>query len=140
MELNNRTWKALPDMREGRGYFNPCLFSGCVYLCGRDSQLVEAFSPQTDSFLPLQLSLPEDQHCCLYVHNNLLVVHSNQYISKFTVGQKGQLVQHSQVPSPPVYKHSNSQPVVDKGLFFLFQETQVVSFNMETGAQVRSFT
>ena len=138
------TWKALPDMREGRSGFNPCLFSGSVYLCGgNSSQLVEAFSPQTDTFLPLQLQLPENSHRCVYVHNNLLVVHSYQYISKFTAGQGGQLIQHSQVRTQtPVNKHSNSQPVVDttQGLFFLFQLTKVVSFNMETGAQVRTFT
>ena len=75
IELSNCRWKALPDMREGRYAFNPCLFSGFVYVCGCGSNSVEAFCPQTCSFLPL--SLPGRFFAyCLYVHKNLLVVHS----------------------------------------------------------------
>lgn len=113
-------------MKEGRDYFNPCLFSGCVYLCGVGSQL----------------QLPENHYCCVYVHDSLLVVHSYQYISKFAAGLAGQLTQVSQVRSQtPQYKNLNSQPVVDpaQGLFFIFQQTQALSFNMETGVQAQSF-
>jgi len=47
------TWKSLLDMREARYGFNSCLFNKYVYLCGScygDSNLIEAFSPQTDIF------------------------------------------------------------------------------------------
>ena len=129
-------------MREGKHSFNPCLFNEHVYVCGDGSQLVEAFSPQTDNFLPLQVLLPEANHCCLYVHSNLLVVHSSQYISKFAAGQTGQLAQYSQVRSQtPALKWFNSQPVVDlsRGLFFIFQRDKILSLNMETGDLMQRF-
>lgn len=122
-------------MREGRRCFNPCLFNAYVYLCGSGSLSLEAFAPQTDSFLPLQPQLPESSNCCLFVHNNLLVVHSQSYISKFAADRAEQLVQRSQVRSQkPANKHSNSQPVVDSalGLFFIIQKGQVLGFNIET--------
>lgn len=129
-------------MREGKGFGNPCLLSGYVYLCGFGSLLVEAFAPQTDTFLSLQLQLPENYPCCLYVHQNLLVVHSIQHIFKFSAGPAGHLTKHSQVVSTPVNKGANSQPVVDpsRGLFFLIQAIQVLVIGMETGVEVQSFT
>lgn len=95
---------------------------------------MEAFSPQMNSFLPLELQLPENSTCCVYVHNSLLM-HTAHYM--FAAGQAGQLIQHSQVLSQsPVNKHSNSQSVVEQGCFFIFQETQVLVINMETGMGV----
>lgn len=65
------------------------------------TRLKRHLSPQTHSFLALPLQLPEDfSSYCLYVHNNTLVVHSKYHISKFTAGQAGQLLQHSQAQSP----------------------------------------
>lgn len=100
---------------------------------------MEMFSPQTDSFQSLNLSLPEANPCCLYVHNYLLVVHSYRYITKFAVGEKGQVVQCSQAHSSPVGKYSNSQPVVDRGLLFICKGDSAVSLNMETGVEVQYF-
>lgn len=142
LKSTNRTWKALPDMQEAKSQFNPCLYNRWVYVCGGGSKLVEAFTPQNNSFLPLQLRIPEDHPCCLFVHKNLLVVHSENYITKFAAGQAGQLFQHSQVRSKSVYKYSNSQPIVDStyGLFSIYQLGKVVSFNIETGVLVNSFT
>lgn len=112
-----------------------------MYLCGQNSPRVEAFSPQTDSFLSLQLQLPEVSDCCLYVHSNLLVVHSFSFISKFAAGQRGQLIARSQVPSQTsVFKNSNSLPVVNssQGLFYIFQVSKVLILSMETGEEVGS--
>lgn len=144
MDLNsrNRSWKALPDMREGKFSFNPCLFNGYVYVCGRGHVLMEVFSPQTNSFLPLQLQLPENHHC-LFVHKNLLVVHSLQSVFKFSAGQAEQLIQHSEIRfQTPVNKWSNSQPVVDpsRGLFFIYQQSKLLSISIDTGALVQSFS
>lgn len=137
VDLSNCTWKALPDMKEGRTFFNPCLFNDCVYVCGENSNLVEAFSPQTECFLPLQVELPEDSSCCLFVYNHLLVVHSTQYISKFSAGQAKQLVLHSQVSSPPSNKYSNCPPVVDSALCFICQDGDVYSISLETGTSLK---
>lgn len=137
---HNRTWKTLPDMREGRCNFNPCLFNGYVYLCGQYSQQVEAFSPQTELFLRLQVEVPESTSCCLYVHNSLLVVHSKKCISKFTVGQSCRLSLQSQVRSQAfASERFNSQPVVDSscGLCFIICAGKVFTINLESGAQAR---
>lgn len=131
-------------MNEGRSYFNPCEFSGYVYVYGFPSQYMEAFSPQTNSFLPLQLpQLPESTGCCLFTHNSKLVVHTTNYISKFALGQTGQLVQHSRAMSRgDVSKWSNSQPVLDpvRGFFFMIQGNGCVSLKMQTGEEVQFFT
>ena len=90
-QLANNQWTNLPNMREARGYFNPCLFSGIIYLCGRGSQVMEAFSPERDDFLRnVQVPVPENEYCCLYVDNDLLVLHQKSYIVKFAAGQEGQ--------------------------------------------------
>lgn len=138
IDLNspNCMWKALPDMKEDRFWFNPCLFSGYVYVCGKYSRLVEAFCPQTDSFLPFQVQLPEREACCLFVHNDLLIVHSYTYISKFTAEHTGQLFQHSQIRSQtPSDKCSNSPPAVNstRGLYFLIWNGVVRGRSLETG-------
>lgn len=138
-DLKKRRWTSLPDMREARCYFNPCMFNGYVYLCG--ALLVEAFDPHTNSFATLQLPQLSElySYCTVYVHNNLLVVHSAFYISKFAAEQETQLVQHCQVTArTTICKHSSSQPVLDtaRGLFFIIQENKCLSFNMETGAEI----
>lgn len=143
LNIYNGTWECLPDMREGRCYFNPCLFSKWVYVCGVGSQMVEAFSPQSDSFLAFQPRLPESSSCCLFVRNNSLEVHSLNFISKFTAWQTGELVKRFQRRLPtPSDKRSNSQPVVDftRDLYFIYQGNMVLSHNLETGMEVQSFT
>ena len=143
IELLSRRWRALPDMKEGRRCFNPCDWDGYIYLCGAGSLHVEVFYPRNDQFLPLQVSLPEtDYGCTLYVHNNLLVVHSENFIVKFSAGEAGQLEQYSQVKSQAaMYKYTNSQPVVApaSGYFFIFQKRKCLCLSMETGAEVQSF-
>jgi len=102
------------------------------------STIMEAFAPETDTFLPnVQIPVPENHYCCLYVDNDLLVLHQNSCIVKFAAGEGGQLVKRSQVASPVVEKWQNSQTVLDKarGLYFINQKGACVCFNMETGAQ-----
>jgi len=139
-QLANNQWTNLPNMKEARFNFNPCLFSGIIYLCGATSSgaaVMEAFSPESDTFLLVQIPVPESNVCCLYADNDLLVVNTAAFIVKFAVGQNGQLVQRSQVQSPSVQKYQNSQPVVDKtnGVFFTTYNGQCLRFNMETGVQ-----
>lgn len=104
---------------------------------------METFAPKTDAFLDLQVQLPENSQCCLYVHNDLLVLHSNVNIFHFTAKQGGQLLKEFQSPRPkPFAMGSNTLPVVDsaKGLFFIFQQTVCACFTMETSELVQSFT
>lgn len=141
ISLISPTWAALPDMREGRSHLNPCEWKKWIYLCGDGSTSLEAFTPQNDIFLPLSLRL-ESYGYCLYVHDDLLVVHSYECISKFEAGLEGQIAQRSQVAThTALYKHSNSQPVLDpaRSFFFIMQEDKCLCFNMETGELMDSF-
>ena len=96
---------------------------------------MEAFAPQTDTLLPVPLTLPINTACCLYVHNDLLVVHQNDYIVKFAL-EGGQLVKHSEVKCPAVWKGQNSQPVVADGVVYMVQWGNCVRLDMETGAEL----
>ena len=60
---------------------------------------MEAFSLDSDTFLAVNIPVPENHYCCLYVDNDLLVVHSKSYILKFAMEQGGQLVKRSEDPS-----------------------------------------
>ena len=136
-DMANNRWGPLPDMKEARSCFNPCLFYGIIYLCGCGSTIMEAFSPETDTFLPVQIPVPSTSNCCSYVDDDQLVLHMTSSILKFAAGQGGQLVKRSEIGSPGVHKYQNSQPVVNKasGLYFITWNGSCLRFNMETGAQ-----
>lgn len=127
-------------MREPRCYFNPCEWNGLIFVCGSGS--IEAFSPQTNCFLDLLLShLPENSGC-LYVQDNLLVVHSSMHISRIAMEQAGQLVLHDQtIIEKSAMKWSNSLPVVDPArcLCFIIQQDKCLSFSMESGEEKYRF-
>lgn len=130
-------------MQQARGHFNPCLFNTLLYLSGRTqsgAQAMEVFSPDHDTLLPLQIPLPENHHCCVFVYNELLVLHSNKYVVKFEAAQDGQLRQRSQVQTSGVNKWQNSQPVVDRtrGVVYLVQAGKCLQVQMETGARIAS--
>jgi len=139
----NLTWKALPDMIEGRWGFNPCLFHEYVYICGAESKIIEAFDPHINRFIPLQYHLSDGSCSCLYVHQDYLVVLSSRYITKFSARRAGQLLPHSQTSSPASVGKGlfNCQPVPapSQHLVFTFQHGKCYSYNMETGAEVQVF-
>ena len=136
-QLPNNQWTNLPSMREARSHFNPCLFGGIIYLCGSGSKTMEAFSPESDTFLPVQFPVSESNATYIFVNNDLLMVHSQSYLQTFAVGQDGQLAKRSEVRSAAVDKYQNCQPVVDKanGRYFITYKGKCLCFNMETGAQ-----
>ena len=135
LPLGTPQWRTLPNMNQTRVLFNPCLFGHLIYLCGSSSTTMEAFAPQTDTFLPVPLTLPSSNAYCLYVHNDLLVLHQFDYIVKFAV-EGGQLVKRSEVQCPAVNKEQNSQPVVAGGVVYMVWEGKCVRFNMETGVEL----
>jgi len=137
LALGSPQWCTLPPMNKARYHFNPCLFGHLIYLCGSGRLVtMEAFDPDTDSFLPVHIDIHQQTsyNCCLYVHNDLLVLHQYSYIIKFAV-EGGQLVKRSEVQSPPLDKWQNSQPVVASGRVFMVWKGKCVRFNMETGVQ-----
>jgi len=135
-DLQQHTWTDLPRMQEPRAFFNPCLFNGSIYLCGCPSSLLEALSPQTDQMLPFQLTMPvEDSNCCMYVENNLLVVHLNRLILKYRAGLTEQLVQTSTSSTQQECLWQNSQPVVNTALrrYYIVNSGKCYSVDMDTG-------
>ena len=141
LSSHNRAWKTLPDMREGKYSFNPCLFNECVYLCGAGSYLMEAFSPQNDNFVPVQIRIPEALSCVMIVHNSLLVVQSENYVSRFAAAQEGQLTLRSEEQCYGDPMRPRSQPVVDSnhGFFYVFSH-MVNMVDLENGRVVQRFS
>ena len=126
-------------MKEARYHFNPCMFSGVIYLCGPcnpAATIMEAFSPETNTFLA-PIPVPENSYNCVYVDNGQLVVHFPTYIRKYTAGPDGQLVMQSDVRKQAGGTYFSSQPVIDKtrGFYYIIQSTTCLSYNLETGVQ-----
>ena len=137
LPLGTPQWRTLPNMNEVRVGFNPCLFGHLIYLCGYSyGTTMEAFAPQTDTFLPVPLTmLQSNSNCYLYVYNDLLVVLLYSYIVKFAV-EGGQLVKRSEVKFPGIGKDQNSQSVVAGGVVYMVWGGECVRFSMETGAKL----
>lgn len=133
--LQQHLWTLLPPTQQTRARFNPCLFHESIYLCGIGSLLLEVFSPLSDQILPFRLSMPVDSWCCMYVEENLLVVHLDYIILKFRAGQAEELVQVSRSRTQKSVKWQNSQPVVDATLrvYYIVQNESCYSVNMDTG-------
>lgn len=101
---------------------------------------MEAFSPQTDHFVPLEIRIPEAMTCLLIVHNNLLVVRSEHFISKYEAVQEGQLVLHSERQCCGDPTNPSSQPVVDGNHCFFCNSTHMVYMvDLENGRAVQRF-
>ena len=133
--LQQHTWTLLPRMHKARINFNPCLFNGNIYLCGYPHSLLEAFSPQTDLMLPFQLSMPANSPCCMYVEDDLLVVHLSGNILKYRAGQAELLVQTSTNSTQEEVNWQNSQPAVHATLrlYYIVKYSCCYSVNMDTG-------
>ena len=113
------------------------MFNGVIYLCGYDSLLLEAFSPKEDTFLTFTIAVPEKTYSCMYVDSGQLVVHFDSYIRKYTAGVDGQLAMQSEVRKQVACAWQNSQPVIDKtrGFYYIIQNANCLSYNLETGVQ-----
>ena len=89
--------------------------------------------------LPYQLSVPaEDSDCCMYVEDNLLVVHLDKNILKFRAGL--QLVQTSTTTTQKDVMRPHSQPVVNTvlRLYYIEHMGKCYSVNMDTGVVCRA--
>ena len=135
--LQQNTWTSLPCMVYARRCFNPCLFKGNIYLCGYSS-LLEAFSPQKDEMLPFRFSITAAMYSCscMYVENDLLVLHLDKNILKFKAGLDGKLISDSRSSTQMNVMEQNSQPVVDtvRRLYYIVYDSKCYCVNMDTGA------
>ena len=138
-DLIGEAWRSLPSLSEGRRFFNPCEFNGVVYLCGFSVDNMEVFSPVTDTFLPIRISVPSLHGAsCVLVETDLLVVYSEDKILRFSAGQDKQLILRSEKPASKTEKFQNSPPVVHKAhsLFYLVCGDKARGFQIETGVKV----
>ena len=101
---------------------------------------MEVFNPEQDTMLAVQIPLPDNKNCCVYVDNELLVLHAATFIVKFEMGENGQLKQHSQTTVGVVDKYQSSQPVIDpaRRVFFFIQGGKCFQVNMDYGVQISS--
>jgi hypothetical protein len=99
-------------MHAARSFFTPCEFNACLYLCGNGSDLIEAFDPITYVFTSLNTSLPENNKCCMFVEDGKLVIISEKYVTKWSLGQGFQLVKVATMRHKKWEVSCNMAPVV----------------------------
>ena len=102
---------------------------------------MEVFSPDTERFirsLPPMMTMMSP--CCMYVDNDMLIVHHHTYVLKFAAGQGGGLVREEPlIPvSPMAEKDQNSQPAVDafSRVFYVVYQGKCLCFGMDDGQKV----
>ena len=59
-------WTALPDLISTRSAFNPCEFQDHIYIVGGNQADGEVFDPLSETFAPLNITLPEITGACLF--------------------------------------------------------------------------
>ena len=136
----------MPNMREARYYFNPCMYFGVIYICGYGSCLMEAFSLQPqEQFVPnFNITLPENRACCVYVADNLLVVHSFSWILKYKPGRNNQLLEEDSRKQFAAWadKYQNTLPVLNlvKKQIYMSYNNSCYIVNMESGLKVNTIS
>lgn len=85
------------------------------------------------SFLPLPAGTKTA--CCLYVENDLLVMHLNKTILKFRAGQAEKLVEDSRISTEETVLEPSSQPVVNAAfrVYYIVKEDKCYCIDMDTG-------
>ena len=114
------SWQTLPNMRVARTAFNPCEYSGILYMCGAGSFMIDAFDPVSCSFIPIQARLTDDSPCLLLVDRSQLVVLATEYLTRWTVGPAHDLVKVSEIKHAEWFLEHNQAPVVEEESGFLY--------------------
>lgn len=124
-------------MQEGRCTFNPIELRGLLYMCGRTSNSIETFDPETRHFLSLFPGLPESTPCILVVENDELLVVSWKSATRWCVKEEG-LVQVWKGNHAAIRVDCNMAPVVDyiNRVVYISQAGTCCSFNFE-GSEFR---
>ena len=122
----------MTPMSEPRSCFNPCKSAQHVYLCGCWSWLLEVYTPASDSYHTLAVDLPELSECCVYLQDQVLVVHMTHYIVRCTVNEDQWVVgRHDRVGTS-----QTTLPIIDldSGLVYIMCREECISLRMSTGA------
>jgi len=125
-------------MSQARAYFNPCVFSDLIFLCGKGSSLLEAFHPRQSLFTVVDTKLSIAEECCLYIYKNELIVRSLDWAAHYSLQVEGvtRVALGSSVQVESV-KHQSSLPVVDElnGLVYIVRLGKCYTLLAETGAK-----
>lgn len=105
-------------MRFARYNFNPCEFQERLYICGGDGALdvstSEVFLPESCEFRLLHAHLPDSSSQIGFVVDELLVVLSEKYVTKWKIGENDELVEVARAIHPSIRCCSpDMAPVVD---------------------------
>jgi hypothetical protein len=101
-------------MRVGRSYFNPCEWNGLLYLCGKGSTIIETFNIDTSTFQVQKARLPErNSSCCVFIESGDLVVLSNRYMTRWSLGEARVLTQLAETQHPKIEMWCVMSPLLD---------------------------
>ena len=119
-------------MKEARWGFNPCEFHELLYLCGWGSESMEAFDPDSRTFLLLNVTLPENSDCYLFVESEQLVVLSDHFVTRWSLSEGCDLVQLNSIRHKEYWVRSFMAPVVDPaaGVIYICYDGECYSINL----------
>jgi len=88
-------WTPLPPMHYARSWFTPCAFKALLYLAAtyvEDHRAVESFSPHTETFTVLPVSLPPElelgwNSVAFVANGELLLLTFNKQMARWKVGE-----------------------------------------------------
>jgi len=88
LDLSNPVqWKALPDQIQHRVCYNPCVWTGEIWLCGGRNTTIEVFSPASLTFRLIPLPFPDNGPTLVFQMNGNLVVFSRRSAVTLSVQQ-----------------------------------------------------
>lgn len=136
LSLEDKSWRIVPDMKEARYCFNPCLYGGLIWLCGYGSTNIEALDPETNEYQrPVQAAqLPESHFCCSVEHENSLLVVSYGYLTRFKLEGRNlaKLDERRETVSRTVWQNSNPRAL--SGNVFFSENNAFYAVNIKDGS------
>ena len=114
----------------------PCEFNGYVYLCGGGTTGIEAFHPQSNTFLQLQPRLPERTECKVCVDNGQLVVISWKYVTWWEATHAHNLRCVKQSQHKKVEANCCMQPLVKAGQMYAAYDRKFYRVSLDGNEEV----
>ena len=137
LNLHTNEQKRLPCMQEPRSRFNPCVFSGFIYLCGWGSDLIEVYDPYETRFYSLQPRLPEKfSPCCVFVAYTEMVVVSGQYVTRWQSAAHRDLTQVSIHPHTTLNLRCNLPPILSETQQVVYLSYNGFCYSLKTDGSV----
>ena len=111
--FQTKMWRTIPDMKEARDGFNPCLHNEAVYLIGgSNASTAEQFIPQTETFLLLNIALPKADCSIALIEGDEIVVLQRDAVYRWKLNSNERTFRETRLTGSPSW--SNCSPVVMK--------------------------